>query len=96
MLAEMNMGSAVYATPVPANGALFIINRNQLFALLGRPRNERPYGRSVTGTGSSFCRGLMACAPAPLAQAPAPDGWPQFRGNARLTGTRHFDAHPCR
>src|SRR5712692_1197714 len=33
VLAEMNMGSAVYATPVPAHGALFINNRNQLFAL---------------------------------------------------------------
>ena len=30
---EMNMGSAVYATPVPAHGALFLNNRNQLFAL---------------------------------------------------------------
>ena len=34
VLAEMNMGSAVYATPVPANGALFINNRNQLFKLV--------------------------------------------------------------
>jgi outer membrane protein assembly factor BamB len=33
LIAEMNMGSSVYATPVPANGALFIMNRNQLFAL---------------------------------------------------------------
>ena len=33
VLAEMNLGSAVYATPVPANGALFINNRNQLFKL---------------------------------------------------------------
>ena len=33
VLAEMNMGSAVYATPVPAHGVLFINNRNQLFAL---------------------------------------------------------------
>jgi outer membrane protein assembly factor BamB len=33
ILAEMNMGSAVYATPVPANGTLFLNNRNQLFAL---------------------------------------------------------------
>jgi outer membrane protein assembly factor BamB len=33
VLAEMNMGSAVYGTPVPANGALFLNNRNQLFAL---------------------------------------------------------------
>src|SRR6266481_1847270 len=31
VLAEMNMGSAVYATPVPAHGTLFINNRNQLF-----------------------------------------------------------------
>jgi hypothetical protein len=33
VLAEMNMGSAVYATLVPANGALFLNNRNQLYAL---------------------------------------------------------------
>jgi outer membrane protein assembly factor BamB len=33
VLAEMNMGSSVYSTPVPANGVLFITNRNQLFAL---------------------------------------------------------------
>jgi hypothetical protein len=29
----MNMGSAVYATPVPAHGVLFINNRHQLVAL---------------------------------------------------------------
>ncbi|MGH9900684.1 MAG: PQQ-binding-like beta-propeller repeat protein, partial [Pyrinomonadaceae bacterium] len=33
VLGEMNMGSSVYSSPVPANGALFITNRNQLFAL---------------------------------------------------------------
>jgi outer membrane protein assembly factor BamB len=33
IISEMNMGSSVYATPVPAHGALFIMNRNQLFAL---------------------------------------------------------------
>jgi outer membrane protein assembly factor BamB len=33
LLYETNMGSSVYSTPVPANGALFIMNRNQLFAL---------------------------------------------------------------
>lgn len=33
VLAEMNMGSSIYSTPVPANGVLFINNRNQLFAL---------------------------------------------------------------
>jgi len=33
VISTVNMGSSVYATPVPANGALFIMNRNQLFAL---------------------------------------------------------------
>jgi len=33
LLGEMNMGSSTYATPVPANGTLFIMNRNQLWAL---------------------------------------------------------------
>jgi hypothetical protein len=33
VIGEINMGSSVYSTPVPANGALFISNRNQLFAL---------------------------------------------------------------
>ena len=33
VLAEMNMGSAVYGTPVPAHGALFISSRTELFAL---------------------------------------------------------------
>ena len=32
VLAETNLGSAVYATPVPAHGVLFMNNRNQLFA----------------------------------------------------------------
>ena len=32
LVAEMNMGSSVYATPVPANGTLFVMNRNQLWA----------------------------------------------------------------
>jgi outer membrane protein assembly factor BamB len=33
VLGEINMGSSVYSTPVPANGVLFISNRNQLYAL---------------------------------------------------------------
>ena len=33
VLAEMNMGSAVYGTITPARGTIFINNRNQLFAL---------------------------------------------------------------
>jgi outer membrane protein assembly factor BamB len=35
-LAEMNMGSAVYGTVVPANGVLFINNRSQLFAIANK------------------------------------------------------------
>lgn len=33
IIAEMNMGSSVYTTPVAANGVLYIVTRNQLFAL---------------------------------------------------------------
>ena len=33
VISEMNMGSSVYSTAVPANGVLFVNNRNQLFAL---------------------------------------------------------------
>jgi outer membrane protein assembly factor BamB len=33
ILAEMNMGSSVYATPTPAHGTLFLNNRNQLYAI---------------------------------------------------------------
>jgi outer membrane protein assembly factor BamB len=32
-LAEINMGSAVYSTPVPANGVLYVMNTSQLFAI---------------------------------------------------------------
>ncbi len=33
IVSEMNMGSSVYSTAVPANGAIFLMNRNQLFAI---------------------------------------------------------------
>ena len=33
VIAEMNMGSSVYSTAVPANGVLYIASRNQLFAI---------------------------------------------------------------
>jgi outer membrane protein assembly factor BamB len=33
VISEVNMGSAVYATPVPAHGRLILNNRNQLFSL---------------------------------------------------------------
>jgi outer membrane protein assembly factor BamB len=33
LISQQNMGSSVYATVVPANGTLFVMNRNQLWAL---------------------------------------------------------------
>jgi outer membrane protein assembly factor BamB len=36
VIATMNMGSSVYSTAVPANGTLFLVNRNQLFALANK------------------------------------------------------------
>ena len=33
VLAEINMGSSVYSTAVPANRTMYITNRNQLYAL---------------------------------------------------------------
>ena len=33
VIAEMNLGSSVYSTAIPANGVLYIATRNQLFAL---------------------------------------------------------------
>jgi outer membrane protein assembly factor BamB len=36
VIAEMNMGSAVYSTIVPAHGMLFVNNRSQLFAIAAK------------------------------------------------------------
>jgi outer membrane protein assembly factor BamB len=36
VLATMNMGSAVYGTVTPANNTLFVMNRNQLFAIAAK------------------------------------------------------------
>lgn len=37
LIGEMNMGSNVYSTGVPAHGTLFLTNRNQLWALTEKP-----------------------------------------------------------
>jgi outer membrane protein assembly factor BamB len=42
VISEQNMGSSVYATVVPANGALFVMNRNQLFALAEGAQWKKP------------------------------------------------------
>lgn len=33
LVAEMNMGSSVYCTPVASKGVLYVVNRNELFAI---------------------------------------------------------------
>ena len=50
VLAEINMGSSVYSTPIPANGALFITNRNQLFALAEGAGTPAPPAKPATAT----------------------------------------------
>jgi outer membrane protein assembly factor BamB len=37
LISTNGMGSNVYSTPVPANGTLYLTNRNQLFAIAQRP-----------------------------------------------------------
>ncbi len=50
VIAENNMGSSVYSTPVPANGTLFIVNRNQLFALAESKVDESSRIKGESGT----------------------------------------------
>ena len=64
VLAEMNMGSAVYATPVPAHGALFLNNRNQLFALAANAASRRRSRAGITrprSTRSKPAERLSSC-----------------------------------
>jgi hypothetical protein len=42
VISEQNMGSSVYSTVVPANGALFVMNRNQLYALAEGAQFKKP------------------------------------------------------
>jgi hypothetical protein len=64
VLGEMNMGSSVYSSPVPANGTLFISNRNQLFAL-----KAGASGGQTTGAAKPATEGGNA--PTPVTQPPA-------------------------
>jgi len=45
------MKNSVYSTPVPANGVLFLNNRNELFALAEKPvaNNSKPAPATVGG-----------------------------------------------
>jgi outer membrane protein assembly factor BamB len=53
VIGEINMGSSVYSTAVPANGALYISNRNQLYALAegagGKPSTTVAAPEAATG-----------------------------------------------
>ncbi|MDA1017918.1 MAG: PQQ-binding-like beta-propeller repeat protein [Planctomycetota bacterium] len=52
ILAEINMGSAVYTTPILANNLLYIANRNRLFAIQdGASSPPPPESDSATTTG---------------------------------------------
>ena len=95
VLAEMNMGSAVYATPVPAHGTLFLNNRNQLFALADAgevDRTTEPHGVTSAQVAAGSRLALLSLAlllasahPSARRRQRRPN-WPQFRGNPRLTG----------
>ena len=42
LVSEQNMGSSVYSTVVPANGVMFLMNRNQLYALAEGAQLKKP------------------------------------------------------
>jgi outer membrane protein assembly factor BamB len=58
VIAEINMGSSVYSTPVPANGVLYISNRNQLYALseAAAPKTTSTAGKATAPKTTSTAR----------------------------------------
>ena len=40
-IAEIDMGSTVYSTPVPANGVLYVMTQSHLYAIVAPPDAER-------------------------------------------------------
>ena len=89
------MGSSVYSTPVPANGALFIVNRNELFAIssTGAAGSEVSARRIATVATVLVDRGRR-CRPRRRPAAPA-DRWTQFRGTPSLVGTSDAKLPPA-
>ena len=55
VVAEQNMGSSVYSTVVPANGALFVMNRNQLYALAEGAHAEAAERSQIAGLRRRRC-----------------------------------------
>ncbi len=53
LLAETNMGAAVYTTPVAHDGTLFVLSRNRLFALEegAMPKPEKPAAETEAKSG---------------------------------------------
>jgi outer membrane protein assembly factor BamB len=52
IVGEINMGSSVYCSVVPANNTLFVVNRNQLFAISGggaAPAKPAPVKQAAAG-----------------------------------------------
>jgi outer membrane protein assembly factor BamB len=47
LIAESNMGSSVYSTAVPANGTLFMVNRNQLVAFAEGAGGTTPAAKMI-------------------------------------------------
>ncbi len=84
VISEMNMGSAVYGTIVPANGTLYLNNRSQLFAIAADASRPHASRRQQCSSCSALAPALGAQRRRP-ASAPA-DAWRQFRGTPNLTG----------
>ena len=53
LITETNMGSSVYSSPVPANGALFLMNRNQLFSIATGAAMAKPTPTPAAGKGTN-------------------------------------------
>ena len=64
VIAEINMGSSVYSTPIPANGSMYIATRNQLFAITGTAR------AAAEGDASGVATPTADAKPAPPAARP--------------------------
>ena len=93
VVAESNMGSSVYSTPVPANGALFIVNRNELFAISSTGAAEASERRKT------IARALFLGAATTSAQSrallpPSLDAVPRHAG-ARLSDAKVPGTSKC-
>ena len=76
-LGELNMGSSVYSTPVPANGVLYIATRNQLYAIAeGAAYKQAPTPKDIAERRAAAPDGV-GCGPRNLSVILA--GWKTHR-----------------